>query len=119
MQFLADENMDALVVRNLRAAGYDIEYIAELAPGIDDQAVLARSVADQRILMTEDLDFCDMVFRDQAIAYGIILLRILPEQRALKSPRLLHLIQTLATTLPAALTTLTMDSIRSRPLPKP
>ena len=69
MQFLADECCDALVVRTLRDLG------------LTDGDVLAQSVEEQRILLTEDRDFGELVFREQKHAYGIVLLRIPPEER--------------------------------------
>jgi len=36
MQFVADESVDQPIVQTLREAGYDVLYVAELAPGLDD-----------------------------------------------------------------------------------
>ncbi len=43
MTIVADENVDREIVDRLRADGHDVLFIAEDAPGIDDQAVLDRS----------------------------------------------------------------------------
>ncbi len=43
MKIVADENVDKQIVDRLRAAGHNVLYIAELDPGIDDDAVLAKS----------------------------------------------------------------------------
>jgi len=80
MLFLADECCDALVVRTLRELGHDVIYVAELAPGLADPDVLEQSVSEERILLTEDRDFGELVFRGQETAYGIVLLRIPPEE---------------------------------------
>ena len=40
MRFLADESVDRPIVDALRRAGYDVDYIAELAPGTADPEVL-------------------------------------------------------------------------------
>ncbi|MGI9012610.1 MAG: DUF5615 family PIN-like protein, partial [Phycisphaerales bacterium] len=76
MKFLADENVPGIVVGWLREHGHDCAWIAEESPGCDDPPILARSHRQQRILLTHDLDFADLVFRDQAPAYSIILLRM-------------------------------------------
>ena len=40
MQFLADESCDAIIVLKLRELGYDVAYIAELTPGIEEDEIL-------------------------------------------------------------------------------
>ncbi len=50
--------------------------MSELAPGSDDDAVLARALAERRVLATFDKDFGEMVFRrGRNGSCGIILLR--------------------------------------------
>jgi predicted nuclease of predicted toxin-antitoxin system len=115
MQFLADESCDGLVVRALRQAGHDVTYVAEFAPGIEDDEVLKRSVDEERILITEDLDFCDMVFRDKKTAYAIILIRV--TQHRLKANRVLKLLKNQEQDLIGNLTSLSVDDARMRELP--
>jgi predicted nuclease of predicted toxin-antitoxin system len=74
--FLANENMPGDAVRAARAAGMDITWMSEIAPGSDDEAVLALALAEQRVLVTFDKDFGEMVFRrGRDGSCGIILLR--------------------------------------------
>lgn len=117
MRFLADECCDALVVRMLRNMGYDVTYVAELAPGLADHDVLARSVAEECILLTEDRDFGELVFRGQETAFGIVLLRILPENRRQKPDRIAALVQQYESELPRSIVIVTLNTIRIRPLP--
>jgi Domain of unknown function (DUF5615) len=51
-KFLADENVPGDAVGVARQAGHDLAWIKELSPGADDDAVLALSLADGRILVT-------------------------------------------------------------------
>jgi len=75
-KFLANENVPASAVHAARLAGYDISWIAELSPGIDDEQVLAVSVAEGRVLVTFDKDFGHLAFRQgQQASSGILLLR--------------------------------------------
>jgi predicted nuclease of predicted toxin-antitoxin system len=114
MRFLADENCDRLIVQTLREAGHDVEYVAELSPGDADVDILAHSLTSQRLLITEDLDFCELVFRDAKPAYGIILIRIIP--RTAKIKRVIELIENQGDDLVGIFTTLTVDDVRIRPL---
>lgn len=77
MRFLADENFPYDAVVALRHIGHDVVWIREAAPGIDDEEVLARAEAEQRILLTFDKDFGELAFQAKFPAScGIILFRI-------------------------------------------
>jgi predicted nuclease of predicted toxin-antitoxin system len=60
--FLADENFPRRSVLLLREAGFDVIRIQEIAPGEDDPGVLSRSVDMQRVLLTFDRDFGELIF---------------------------------------------------------
>jgi len=75
-RLLADENMPSDVVAALRSDGHDVAWIREVAPAADDNAVLARASAEDRLLLTLDKDFGELAFRLGSVAApGIILLR--------------------------------------------
>jgi predicted nuclease of predicted toxin-antitoxin system len=63
VNFVADECCDSLLVAGLRGEGHDVLYVREFAPGSDDDVVLQLSAAQQRILLTEDKDFGELVIR--------------------------------------------------------
>ena len=64
MRFLADESCDFSVVRALRAAGYDVAAVTEISQRADDAAVMRLAISDNRILLTEDKDFGQLVFAE-------------------------------------------------------
>jgi len=75
-RFLANENIPRPVVVAVRNAGLDVAWVTELRPGADDDAVLALSVSEDRVLVTFDKDFGEMVFRKGRNACcGILLFR--------------------------------------------
>ena len=76
MRIVADENVEKEIVDRLRADGHDVVFIAETAPGIDDGAVLDRSMDGGRILLTADKDFGELVFRQRLEHSGILLVRL-------------------------------------------
>lgn len=74
--FLANENIQQEVVDAVRQAGYDVKWIKEIQPGIDDDAVLQISLTENRVLLTFDKDFGEMAFRQGKTATcGVILFR--------------------------------------------
>lgn len=83
MKIVADENVDKQIVDRL--AGHNVLYIAELDPGIDDNAVLARSRESDAVLLTADKDFGELVFRQRLLHSGVVLIRLAgldPETKA-------------------------------------
>ena len=76
-ELVADECVQDAIVRALRADGYDVWYVKEHQQGINDDDVLATANAQRRLLLTEDKDFGDKVFRDRLPApYGVVLSRL-------------------------------------------
>jgi len=77
MNFLADESVDRQIVERLRADGYSVSAVAELAPGISDDEVLDRANRESAVLLTADKDFGEMVYRQQRVALGVVLIRLM------------------------------------------
>ena len=57
MNFLADENFPLDAVAALRQLGHDVVWIRTDSPGVIDEVVLARAIAENRVLLTFDKDF--------------------------------------------------------------
>ena len=76
MKLLCDEGVQRAIVEHLRREGHDVLYVAELDPGIDDDAVLARAANLNAPLVTTDKDFGELVFRQGVVARGVILIRL-------------------------------------------
>jgi predicted nuclease of predicted toxin-antitoxin system len=77
MRLCANENLPEDCILRLRHDGHDVLWIREAASGIPDTEVLARARAEDRLLITFDKDFGELVFRRGAKAsHGIVLFRI-------------------------------------------
>ena len=76
MKILADENLARDLVAWLRASGHDVLYAAEASPGESDPTWATRAEQEERILLTSDKDFGELVFRDGRSSYGVVLLRL-------------------------------------------
>jgi predicted nuclease of predicted toxin-antitoxin system len=76
MRLCANENIPGDAVQRLRADGHEVWWVRESTPGIGDLEVLERAVAEQRLLVTFDKDFGELVFRHKLAAVGLILFRI-------------------------------------------
>ena len=94
MNFLADECCDRGLVEALRKAEYDVLYILESKRGATDDEVLALAFDERRIIISEDKDFGELVYRLKKPAHGIILIRIGVKNRSLKWLRMKKLLDT-------------------------
>jgi predicted nuclease of predicted toxin-antitoxin system len=82
MRFLVDESVSADVTDYLRSVGQDVISIAEVDRGAVDENILARAVTERRILITNDKDFGEIVFRSGQAHHGVLLLRLKNESAA-------------------------------------
>ena len=92
MEFLADECCECGLVEKLRQSGRDVLYVFESKRGATDDDILAPAYDQRRILLTEDKDFGDLVYRLKKPAHGIILIRINVKNRSIKWSRLKKLL---------------------------
>ncbi|HZS02990.1 MAG TPA: DUF5615 family PIN-like protein [Chloroflexota bacterium] len=77
MKFLLDQSTDARLVPYLQQRGHDVSRVGRDYPsGLPDDQVLAIAHAEQRILITDDRDFGELVFRLGYPHAGIIFLRL-------------------------------------------
>jgi predicted nuclease of predicted toxin-antitoxin system len=76
MRFLVDECTGPGVAKWLRDQHHDVFSAYEGAQGTADEVLLQRACAENRILVTNDKDFGEMVFRDKLPHRGIIFLRL-------------------------------------------
>jgi len=116
VKLLADECCDALLVDGLRSDGHDVLYVKETGRGAQDDTILQLAAEQQRVLLTEDKDFGELVVRLKLPAYGIVLLRMNPADSAAKLMRLRYLLQHHAHRLPGSFVVLGESRTRFRPL---
>jgi predicted nuclease of predicted toxin-antitoxin system len=77
LRLLANENIHAAAVVELRKRGHDVVWIGEGARGASDESVLAQALAERRILLSFDKDFGELVYRRGSEAScGVVRFRI-------------------------------------------
>jgi predicted nuclease of predicted toxin-antitoxin system len=118
MRFLANENFPLPSVRLLREEGYDVASITEDSPGIEDIEVLARAVDEQRVILTFDSDYGELIYRLRLPSpTGVIFLRFRPHTPEEPATVLLNLLQIGELQFEERFTVVDSSSIRQRPLP--
>lgn len=77
MRFLLDESADFPLAAFLQSQGYDVTAIAHDYPhALKDHEVLAIARQEQRILITNDRDFGELIVRQKLTHAGVILFRL-------------------------------------------
>ena len=118
MKFLADECCSVALVASLRNHGHDVLYIKEQKPGSTDDEVLSIAYNEDRILITEDTDFGELVYRLKKPSKGIILIRIDAKERHIKWDRLHKLIERYPNRMKDRFTVIDTQKFRFRPIMK-
>jgi predicted nuclease of predicted toxin-antitoxin system len=67
--------VDGRLVAGLRGAGHDVVAVRQASRGAGDRSVIEMARRDGRVLVTEDKDFGDLVFRHGLVVPGLVLLR--------------------------------------------
>ena len=76
MNFVVDESVDRQIVEQLRDDGHSLWYVAEMAPSISDDEVLGIANNESAPLITLDKDFGELVFRQNLVSFGVVLIRL-------------------------------------------
>ncbi len=88
-RFLLDESADFPLIKQLIEQGHDVKTVVrDFQAAISDIEVLAIAVPENRIIITNDRDFGELVFRRGLAHRGIILFRLGDESMEVKFARL-------------------------------
>ncbi len=112
MRFLVDECTGPALARWLEEQGYDVFSVFDKARGISDDEVLAAAFSESRILITNDKDFGEMIFRERLDHHGVIFLRLSDERAANKIAVLQRVLENHADKLADKFVTVTETKIR-------
>ena len=75
MRLLLDANISTRLVAPLQEMGHDVVSQLQENPNAADVDILKRAHMEQRIVITYDKDFGELVFKHDAGHFGVILLR--------------------------------------------
>jgi predicted nuclease of predicted toxin-antitoxin system len=112
MRFLVDECTGPFAAQWLREQGHEVFSIYDQARGMKDGAILAKAFAEDWIIITNDKDFGERVFRDRAAHKGIVFLRLENERSPNKVAVLQRLLENSASELPGRFLVVTENTVR-------
>ena len=120
MRLLVDENLSVRVGQQLAEAGHDVVHVTEVGlANTDDPVILAWAAEQDRVVVTADSDFTDLLALGGASRPSVILVRSSdhltpPEQASLLAAAIPVVAEDLAT---GAVVSLTTERMRVRLLP--
>lgn len=119
MQFLANENFPLVSVQRLRKAGHDVVSIIEASPGAKDSEILAWAAREERIVLTFDRDYGELIYRlGRPAPSGIVYFRFDPATPEEPAELLLQLLSVRTLPLEGKFTVVERGQVRQRPLPQ-
>lgn len=93
MRFLVDECTGPKVAAWLQSQGHEIFSVFDEARGIEDDVVIQKASDENWILITNDKDFGEKVYRERRSHRGVIFMRLEDERSANKIEVLRRLLE--------------------------
>ena len=119
MKFLADMGVSPQTVKALRAEKYDATHISEEGLfRMEDSAILQKAFEEERIVLTFDLDFTDLLAITSASLPSVVIFRLRNTVPAFVTSRLLSIVSSCSQDLKSGVLITVEDSrYRLRRLP--
>jgi predicted nuclease of predicted toxin-antitoxin system len=96
----------------LRNQGHDIFSVYNEARGMDDEEIIKKAHTESWILITNDKDFGEKVYRERRPHRGVIFMRLADERVANKTEVLRRLLERYADKLPDRFVVVTETRVR-------
>jgi len=112
MRFLIDECTGPAVARWLESRGFEVFSVYDQARGISDDKVLEKAFKENWVLVTNDRDFGNKVFRERRPHRGVIFLRLDDERSVNKIETLRRLLDGYSDRLADRFVVVTEEQVR-------
>lgn len=117
MKFLIDESTGPSVCHWLRSEGFAALFVASEMQGAPDLDILAKAANENWVIVTNDKDFGDLIFRDKHKHCGVILLRLDDETPSNKISVLSQVLQSFPNEIESSFIVATERGIRRSNIP--
>ena len=93
MKFLADMGISITTVHALRGTGHDVVHLRELGlHTLPDDEILHKAILEQRVVLTCDLDFGELLAAGGGTVPSVVLFRTRNQTPAAVTPRLFQVL---------------------------
>ena len=76
LRFLVDVGVGKGVEEYLREEGYDTKAVRDIDPRLEDSVIIRTAVSENRMVITMDKDFGELVYHSSMEHSGVLLLRL-------------------------------------------
>lgn len=112
MRFLVDECTGPGVAQWLRERNHEVFSVFDEARGMDDGDIIAKAFAENWILITNDKDFGEKVYREGRLHRGVLFLRLEDERTTIKIETIRLLLERYADQLSDRFVVVTENKVR-------
>ena len=112
MRFLVDECTGPGVAAWLRKQNHEVFSVFEESRGINDEDIIQKAASENWILITNDKDFGDKVYRDGRLHRGVILFRLADESSVSKIQVISRLLENYTDRLSDSFVVVTENQVR-------
>ena len=116
MKFLADAHVSVEMVAMIRDLGHDCPDASAVPARTSDVEVLRTAAADERVVVTSDKDFGELVFVHQIPCPGVVLVRVALAHEPDRVAHVRSVWPTVMSRLPGSFVTVTESAVRARPI---
>jgi len=116
VKFLVDESTGQKIANHLRSKGYDVISAIEVLKGQSDHLIIIYAYKEKRIIITNDKDFGELIFRHKYHCEGVIFLRLQDVRYDNKRKVLMDLLKKLDENISGFFVVATERKIRKRPI---
>ena len=88
LRILVDTSLGLSLEATVRDSGHDAVFVRDIDPRLPDSAALDLAVRDDRLVLTMDKDFGELVYRARRGHRGVLLLRLEEQSASVSAPLL-------------------------------
>lgn len=112
MRFIVDECTGSLVAAWLRRKGHEVFSIYDEARGAADDEILEKAHTENWVIITNDKDFGELVYRERRPHHGVVFLRLADERSIAKIAAIEQLFLSYSDRLPDSFVVVTETQVR-------
>ena len=118
LKFLVDVGVGKGIEEYLNEKGYDTKAVRDIDPGMGDEEIIRIAVTQNRMIITMDKDFGELVYHSSIEHSGVLLLRLEDATGTEKLQVVKHILSNYANRIRDCFCVFQKDKFRIRKIPK-
>ena len=118
LKFLVDVGVGKGIEEYLNEKGYDTKAVRDIDPGMEDEEIIRIAVTENRMIITMDKDFGELVYHSSIEHSGVLLLRLEDATGTEKLQVVKHILSNYANRIRDCFCVFQKDKFRIRKIPK-